>query len=95
MLERRPHDRPGWTVDEADTVVVRPDDPPHLRIGLLGRQVAPRLLIAVGLEGTADELSGFVKARVVVSVNGGRALEERANVILRGDADAIVAALAG
>jgi hypothetical protein len=95
LIERRAHDRPGWAVDEADTLVVGPDDPPHLRVGLLGRQVAPRLLVAVGLAGTTDELSGFVKARVVVSVNGGAALEERADVVVRGDAAELVRALAG
>jgi electron transfer flavoprotein alpha subunit len=79
--------------EEADVVVARSDDPPHLRVGLLGRQVAPQVFVAVGLEGTADELSGFVKSRVVVSVNGGAAVDERADVILRGDADQLVPAL--
>jgi electron transfer flavoprotein alpha/beta subunit len=92
-LERRPYQRPGWTFEEADIVVARPDDPPHLRVGLLGRQVAPRVFVAVGLEGTVDELSGFVKSRVVVSVNGGQAVEQRADVILNGDADRLVGAL--
>ena len=95
LVERRAHDRPGWTVDEADTLIVTPNDPPHLQVGLLGRQVAPRLLVAVGLEGTADELSGFVKARVVVSVNGGAALEERADIVVRGEAAEVVPALVG
>jgi electron transfer flavoprotein alpha subunit len=95
LVERRPHERPGWTVEEADVVIARPDDPPHLRVGLLGRQVAPALFVAVGLEGTPDEISGFVKARVVAAVNCGSACEERADVILRGDADALVEALTG
>jgi len=94
LLEQRPFERPGWTVEEADVVVVRVDDPPHLRVGLLGRQIAPRVAVAVGLAGTVEELGGFVKARVVVSVNGGAGLEERADVIVRGDADRIVSALA-
>ena len=93
LLERRPYERPGWTFEEADIVVARPDDPPHLRVGLLGRQVAPRVFVAVGLEGTVDELSGFVKSRVVVAVNGGQAVEKRADVILRGDAGELVRAL--
>src|SRR5262249_48705074 len=84
----------GWRVEESDVVVVRADDPPHLRIGLLGRQIAPRLAIAVGLEGTVEELSGFVKARVVVSVNGGGDLEERADVIVRGDPQQLLPARA-
>jgi len=45
-----------------------PDLPAHRRIGLHGRPVAPRVLIAVGAEGTPAELAGFVKAAVVVSV---------------------------
>jgi electron transfer flavoprotein alpha/beta subunit len=94
LLERRQFDRPGWTVEEADVVVVRADDPAHLRVGLLGRQIAPRVAVAVGLEGTVEQLSGFVKARVVVSVNGGAGLEERADVIVDGDAGQIVSALA-
>jgi electron transfer flavoprotein alpha subunit len=93
LLERQPYERPGWTFEEADIVVARPDDPLHLRVGLLGRQVAPRVFVAVGLAGTADELSGFVKSRVVVAVNSGRPVEERADVILHGDADTLVPAL--
>jgi electron transfer flavoprotein alpha subunit len=93
LLERRPHELPGWAVEEGDVVVARPDDPSHLRIGLLGRQVAPKLFVGVELEGTVDELSGFVKSRVVVSVNGGPALEERADVILHGNTDLLVPAL--
>src|SRR5439155_1959630 len=41
VVERRPHERPGWTIDEAATVVVRGDEPPQLRVGLLGRTIAP------------------------------------------------------
>jgi len=91
--ERRPHDTPGWTIEEADTVIVRGDEPPHLRVGLLGRTVAPRLLVAVGLEGTVEELSGFVKAAVVVSVRGGKAMNERADVIFDGDEGELLTAL--
>jgi electron transfer flavoprotein alpha subunit len=47
---------------------------PHQHeIGLYGRPVAPRLLVAVGLEGKPEDLSGFVKAAVVVAVESGRA----------------------
>jgi len=93
LVERRPHDTPGWTIEEADTVVVRGDEPPHLRVGLLGRTVAPRLLVAVGLEGTVEELSGFVKAAVVVSVRGGQGMNERADVIFDGDERELLNAL--
>src|SRR5262249_61034268 len=84
LLERRPFERPGWAVEEADVLVVRADDPPHLRVGLLRRQVAPRGAVGVGLDGTVEELSGFVKARVVVSVNGGPARARRADLSARG-----------
>ena len=93
LLERRPHELPGWAVEEGDVVVARLDDPAHLRVGLLGRQVAPKVFVGVELEGTVDELGGFVKSRVVVSVNGGPALEQRADVILQGNADLLVPAL--
>jgi electron transfer flavoprotein alpha subunit len=42
--------------------------PHHLEVGLYGRPVAPRLLLAVGVEGKPEDLSGFVKAAVVVSL---------------------------
>ena len=93
LVERRAHDPPGWTVEEADTVVLRGDEPPHLRVGLLGRTIAPRVLIAVALEGTVEQLSGFVKAAVVVSVRGGTAMNERADVIFDGDERELLRAL--
>ncbi|HET7857539.1 MAG TPA: FAD-binding protein [Gaiellaceae bacterium] len=57
------------------------------QVGLLGRPVAPRLLVAVGVHGDVEELGGFVKARVVVTV-GAEAdapIREAADVILEGD----------
>jgi electron transfer flavoprotein alpha subunit len=42
-------------------------------IGLLGRQVAPALLVAVGVPGDVEEQTGFVKAGVVAAVNHGEA----------------------
>jgi electron transfer flavoprotein alpha subunit len=45
-----------------------PDLPNHREIGLYGRPIAPRLLIGVGLDATPEELAGFVKAAVTVSV---------------------------
>jgi electron transfer flavoprotein alpha subunit len=75
------------------SVVERGQAPRHLHVGLLGRAVAPRLLVAVGVAGDVEELSGFVKSRVVVSVNGGGATDDRADVVLRGDAVGLVSAL--
>ena len=45
-----------------------PSLPPNRQIGLYGRPVAPRVLIARGAEGTPEELAGFVKAAVVVAI---------------------------
>jgi len=45
-----------------------PDLPAQREIGLYGRPVAPRLLIAIGLDGAPEDLAGFVKAAVVVAV---------------------------
>jgi electron transfer flavoprotein alpha subunit len=76
-------------------VVERGDAPRRRQVGLLGRQVAPRLLVAVGVPGTAEEISGFVKSRVVVSIGGGDAMNERADVVLAGDPAQLVPALLG
>ena len=46
--------------------------PRNRQIGLLGRQVAPRLLVAVGVHGDFEELTGFVKANVVAAVSADR-----------------------
>jgi electron transfer flavoprotein alpha subunit len=62
---------------------------------LLGRRVAPRLLVAVGVPGTAEEISGIVKARVVVSIDGGEEMNERADVVLGGDPQRSALALLG
>jgi electron transfer flavoprotein alpha subunit len=42
--------------------------PRSRQIGLLGRQVAPHLLVAVGVRGDAEELTGFVKANVIAAI---------------------------
>jgi electron transfer flavoprotein alpha subunit len=47
--------------------------PRSRQIGLLGRQVAPRLLVAVGIRGDFEELTGFVKASVVAAIDSDRA----------------------
>ena len=57
------------------------------QVGLLGRPVAPRLLVAVGVHGDLEEVGGFVKARVVVTVGPDDAapIREAADVIVEGD----------
>ena len=60
---------PRANLSELDGVSVggsHPDLPAPRRIGLYGRPVAPRVLIGVGLDGTPEELAGFVKAAVTV-----------------------------
>jgi electron transfer flavoprotein alpha subunit len=115
LVERRPYERSGTELEEADTVLLlgerapdieldvatgvtgqvveRGDAPRHLHVGLLGRAVAPRLLIAVGVPGDAEQRSGIVKSAVIVSVDGGDELNEHADVIFDGDARALIAAL--
>src|SRR5439155_19611544 len=46
--------------------------PRHAQSGLLGRPVAPRLLVAVGLRGDFEQVTGFVKANVIAAVNADR-----------------------
>jgi electron transfer flavoprotein alpha subunit len=53
------------------------------KIGLLGRPVAPRLYIAVGVEDEPEHWAGCVKARVIVNV--GESVPEQADVSLAGD----------
>ena len=64
--------------------------PRNRQIGLYGRAVAPRVLVAVGVPGDFEHLTGFVKAGVVVSVNGGDGMNARADLIARGDAAELV-----
>jgi electron transfer flavoprotein alpha subunit len=68
---------------------------PHNRhVGLYGRPVAPRVLVAVGVPGDFEHLTGIVKSAVVVAVNGGIQLDERADVVFRGDPDEVIQPLA-
>jgi electron transfer flavoprotein alpha/beta subunit len=69
--------------------------PWNRHVGLFGRAVAPDVLVAVGVPGDFEHLAGFVKAGVVVSLDGGEGLRERADVILDGDAAAAVPRLLG
>jgi electron transfer flavoprotein alpha subunit len=43
--------------------------PRSRQLGLLGRAVAPRLLITVGVAGDFEELTAFVKADVIAAIN--------------------------
>jgi electron transfer flavoprotein alpha subunit len=63
----------GAAVGATRTVCNRGDLPTNRAIGLYGRQVAPRLLVAVGVPGDTEELTGFVKANVIAAVNHGEA----------------------
>jgi electron transfer flavoprotein alpha subunit len=57
------------------------------QVGVLGRPVAPRLLVAVGVQGDEEQAAGFVKAGVVASVGAddGAPIEGVADVIVPGD----------
>ncbi len=59
----------GATRTVCDTGIL----PRNRQIGLYGRPVAPRLLVAVGVPGDFEELTGFVKAGVIAAVNHGEA----------------------
>jgi electron transfer flavoprotein alpha subunit len=95
LLGERSPDLDGPVVGVTQSVVERGDAPRRRLVGLLGRRVAPRLLVAVGVPGTAEEISGIVKARVVVSIAGGDEMNERADVTLEGDPARLAPALLG
>jgi electron transfer flavoprotein alpha subunit len=63
----------GAAVGATRAVCDRGDLPRNRQIGLYGRPVAPRLLVAVGVPGDFEELAGFVKAGVIAAVNHGEA----------------------
>jgi electron transfer flavoprotein alpha subunit len=63
----------GAAVGATQAVCERGDLPRNRAIGLFGRPVAPRLLVAVGVPGATEELTGFVKANVIAAVNHGEA----------------------
>jgi electron transfer flavoprotein alpha subunit len=69
--------------------------PRNRQIGLYGRPVAPRILVAVGVPGDFEQLTGIVKAAVVIAVNSGAEMESHADLVFHGDANEVVAALAG
>jgi electron transfer flavoprotein alpha subunit len=72
-LARELAERAGAAVGATRTVCERGDLPMNRAIGLFGRQVAPRLLVAIGVPGDVEEQTGFVKAGVVAAVNHGEA----------------------
>ena len=63
----------GAAVGGTRTVCDRGDLPRNRQLGLFGRAVAPRLLLAVGVPGEFEELLGYVKADVIAAVNHGEA----------------------
>jgi electron transfer flavoprotein alpha/beta subunit len=88
----------GWTaagvaVGGTREVCARGDLPGNRQVGLYGRPVAPRVLIAVGVPGDFEQLTGIVKSTVIVSVDGGEGMEQKADVVFGGDPGEVVAAL--
>jgi electron transfer flavoprotein alpha subunit len=63
----------GAAVGATRSVCERADLPGNRQLGLFGRPVAPRLLVAIGVPGDTEELTGFVKAGVLAAVNHGEA----------------------
>jgi len=78
----------GGTYDVCATGLL----PRRLEVGLYGHAIAPRLLIALGLDGRTEDLAGFVKAAVVVSVGSVRT--DWADVAVAGDWRELVPRLA-
>jgi electron transfer flavoprotein alpha subunit len=68
--------------------------PRNRHVGLYGRPVAPRVLVAIGVPGDFEHLTGIVKSSVVVAVSSGAEMEQRADVIFRGDPDEVIRPLA-
>jgi electron transfer flavoprotein alpha subunit len=68
--------------------------PDNRHVGLYGRPVAPRVLVAVGVPGDFEQLAGIVKSAVVVAISCGAELEQRADVVFRGDPDEVIPQLA-
>jgi electron transfer flavoprotein alpha subunit len=84
----------GVAVGGTREVCARGDLVGNRQIGLYGRPVAPRVLIAVGVPGDFEQLTGIVKSAVIVSVDGGEGMEQTADVVFRGDPGEVVTALA-
>jgi electron transfer flavoprotein alpha subunit len=59
----------GAAVGATRSVCDRGDIVRNRQIGLYGRPVAPRVLLTIGVPGDFEELTGFVKSRVIAAVN--------------------------
>ena len=60
--------------------------PRNRQLGLYGRAVAPRLLVAVGVPGDFEQLTGFVKCDVIAAINASDApMLRAADVGIKGD----------
>jgi electron transfer flavoprotein alpha/beta subunit len=84
--------RVGVAVGGTREICERGDLPRNRQIGLYGRPVAPRLLLAIGVPGNFEQLTGFVKANVIAAVNAdaGAPMLAAADVALVGDWRAFV-----
>jgi electron transfer flavoprotein alpha subunit len=87
----------GAAVSATRAVCERGDLPSNRQIGLYGRPVAPSLLVAVGVSGDFEELTGFVKASVVAGINRdrGATMLGAADVGITGDWRDLIPALLG
>ena len=68
-VEELPDLPAGIALGATRVVCERGTLPRNRQLGLFGRAVAPRLLIAVGVSGDFEELTAFVKADVVAAIN--------------------------
>ena len=62
-------DLPGAAIGGTREVCAAGRLPRNRQIGLYGRAVAPRVLVAAGVPGDVEQLSGFVNAKVVIAVD--------------------------
>jgi electron transfer flavoprotein alpha subunit len=93
-LEALPALPPGVALGGTREICERGLLPHNRQVGLLGRAVAPRLLVAVGVPGDFEHLTGFVKADVVAAINGaGAPMVEAADIGLVGDWRALLPVL--
>jgi electron transfer flavoprotein alpha subunit len=68
--------------------------PRNRQLGLYGRAVAPRLLVAVGVPGDFEQLTGFVKSDVIAAINASDApMLHAADVGITGDWRTVLPAL--
>jgi len=83
---------PGAAIGGTREVCAAGRLPRNRQIGLHGRAVAPRILIAAGVPGDVEHLSGFVKADVVVALTDdpASAMVAAANVSIVADPGAVL-----